>query len=604
MSTKAKTAAAKSTSERKPRRDGRFKNRLELLDFLLEVSTATSSTLDLDNLLSSIAQFIRAVVPADLFAILLYSEKQRGLRVRYSLGYSENALRDLVIPLDEGITGVAASARMTINVGDVRSDSRYLSVIDAVHSELAVPMTARGKLVGVIDIQSTKLNAFTSEDSALIQLIASRVAASLMNARLFRRVERQNRTLSALSKLSQEFSSTLNLDVILTKVATRIKSLINYDAFSILLHDESSQMLRNRTSLRFDQRVQLDNIPIGKGITGNCAKDRKPIRVEDTLNDPRYIETNPGIRSEICVPLLLQDRLVGVMDLESDRVGYFTEDHQQTLMMLAPMVSNAIENGRLYEEVARRKERIEADLSAARSLQAFLLPKEDPDIPGLEIGIGFRPAHEISGDVFDFFEQGSDHAVISFGDVSGKSAAAALYGAMVTGLLRTLAPRRRRPSELMLTINDALMERHVEGKYLTLLVALWQPKSGILTLSNAAAVPPMVLRDGRLIEPKLEGFPLGLFPGRIYEETEFQTHAGDLILFYSDGIQDQPNPEKKEYGHYRLREFLPSVAHLPARQIVDAIFADFDRYRGRERILDDQTLIAMRVKEIETDLAM
>ena len=574
----------------------KFENRAELLDFLLEVTAALAGTLDLDTLLETLAGFVKTVVRSDLLAILLYSEKARGLRVRYSTGFSPDSLRDLVIPLDEGLTGVAASGLMPVVVGDVRNDPRYLGVIDAVRSEMAIPMTARGKLVGVIDIQSTQPDAFTADDSALLQLVASRASLSIVNARLFRRVDRQNRTLRTLSKVSQEFTALLDLGDLLNKVAATVKRLINYDAFSILMYDESAQLLRHRTGLRFDEGVQPDNIPIGKGITGNAALLKQAIRVEDTLRDSRYIESNHGIRSEVAIPLLVPDRLVGVMDLESERVGFFKEDHVQTLSLLAPLIAGALENARLYEEVALRKQRMEADLAAARRLQEFLLPKEDPGIEGLEIGVRFRPAHEISGDVFDFFQQGDDYAIISFGDVSGKSAAAALYGAMVSGLLRTFAPRRRTPAALMTTLNDALLERRVGDKYLTLLVCLWQPKTGLLTLSNAAAIPPMIVRAGQLIEPHVEGFPLGLFAGRQYEELAFQTEPGDLILLYSDGIQDQHNAKRLLYGETRMRALLLSVRELGVQPLVDAIFADIDAFRGDERIVDDQTLIAIRVK--------
>ena len=575
--------------------DRRFKDRSELLDFLLEVSSAASSTLDLDALLKSLGEFIRRAVPCDVAAILLYSERVRGLRVRYSIGLHQDRVEDLVIPLDEGITGVAASARMPVNVGDVRADPRYIPVLDAMRSELAIPMMLRNRLVGVIDMQSVKLNAFSNEDSALLQLVASRVASSLMNARLFRRVERQNRTLRTLSHVSQEFSSILDLDQLLATVATTVRRLINFDAFSIMLYDKPSNLLRNRFTQRYDQRITADSVPFGKGITGAACESRRPVVVEDVRSDPRYIEITPGIRSEVAIPLLAPDRIVGVMDLESERVGYFTQDHVHTLQPLAPLIAGAIVNASLYEEISSHKERMETDLAAAQRLQQVLLPREDPGIKGLDIGVGFRPAHEITGDVFDFFEYADDYAIICCGDVSGKSAAAALYGAMVTGLLRTLAPRRRTPAALMQTLNDALVERQVAGKYLTLLVLLWQPRTGVFTMSNAAAVPPMVCRRGQIILPQMEGFPLGMFPNRSYEESTFQTEPGDVILLYSDGIQDQQNEQGHDYGATRLPHFFSRICNMPPRELVEVILQDFDSFRGSKSIHDDQTLVALRV---------
>lgn len=574
----------------------RFRDRAELLDFLLEVTTATSSAPDLDSLLKSVSEYVRRVVPSEVVAILIYSERAKGLRVRFAEGLSRDVTRGLVIPLDEGITGVAASARMPIVVGDVKSDPRYLPVLDAVQSELAVPMTVGSRLVGVIDLQSVHRDAYTSEDSAMVQLIASRVASFLLRANLFRKLERQNRTLRTLASVAQEFSSKLDLDELLSTVAQRVREFINYDAFSILLHDPVLDVLRHRFSIRYDKRVKLNVIPMGKGITGASAVQRQPIRVEDTGADPRYIETSPGVRSELAIPLIAPSGLVGVLNLESERIGFFTDEHQQLLTLVAPQITGAIVNARLYEDISDKSERMAADLSAARQLQSVLLPRADPEIAGLEIGIGFRPAHEITGDVFDFFEQGDDYAIISCGDVAGKSAAAALYGAMVTGLLRTLAPRRKTPAALMQALNDALMQRSVSGKYLTLLVLLWQPRERRFTVSNAASIPPMICRNGEIIAPHLEGFPLGMFPDRSYDETVISAEPGDAILLYSDGIQDQLNRAKQAYGEVRLAEFFRGLRELPAKKIVDAILEDFDTWASGMPIQDDQTLIVLKVR--------
>ena len=179
----------------------RFRERSELLDFLLEVSRVTSETLDLDELLDNVSEIVKSVIPYDLLAILLYSEKQRELRIRYSHGHREEVVRNWSIQLGEGITGAAALSREPILVEDVRSDPRYLNAVDAVRTELAVPMIARRKLVGVIDMQSTRPKATRSTDRALMRLIAARVAISIDNARLYWRVERQNRTLKALAHL-------------------------------------------------------------------------------------------------------------------------------------------------------------------------------------------------------------------------------------------------------------------------------------------------------------------------------------------------------------------------------------------------------------------
>jgi sigma-B regulation protein RsbU (phosphoserine phosphatase) len=455
-------------------------------------------------------------------------------------------------------------------------------------------MTARKRLIGVIDVQSVQTGTYTDYHRSLLRLIAGRAAVTIDNALLYRRAERQYRTIRALSRISHEFSSILDLDELLGKIASSVRALIDYSAFSILMVNPSRTLLRHRFSLRYDKRVSIDNVEMGKGITGAAAVGREIVRVHDTAVDPRYIATDSGIRSELAIPLMVHDVVIGVMNLESERVGFFTEDHARTMSLLAPSVAIAIENARLYEEIGERERMMQEDLRAAFDLQTVLLPQEAPEVAGLDIAIGLRPAREISGDLYDFFGHGDSQMQIAFGDSSGKGAAAALFGAMVSGLMRTLAPRRRRPAELMRALNDTLVHRKVEGRYLTLLMMLWDPGTLSFTMANAGGSPPMMCRGGVIQHPQVEGVPLGLLPDRDYEETVFQTQPGDLIVLFSDGVSDHLSEASEEYGASRLGKILQRDCNLEPREIVRNIFADLDAFNPVR--FDDQTLLVMRVR--------
>jgi sigma-B regulation protein RsbU (phosphoserine phosphatase) len=588
--TSQSTAVGKAPG-RKP--SARFRERSELLDFLLEVSAATAQTLDLDQLLANVAEIIRRVLPYDLFAILLYNERRQDLRIRYAVGHREEVVRGLVVQLGEGITGMAAAHREPILVGDVRNEPHYLMALDAVRTELAIPMLGRGRLVGVIDLQSTRVNAYSEYDRALARLVAARVSIAIDNARLYRRVDRQNRTLKTLANISREFSSILDLNELLTKIASTVRELIDYDAFSILSVDREAKVLRHLFSIRYDQRVNTDNVPLGKGLTGAAAEAREVVRVHDTAKDPRYIMSHADIRSEVAVPLILQDRVVGVMDLESDRVGHFTDDHVRTLSLLAPQVASSVENARLYNEVALRERRLEEDLEAARELQRVLLPDADPEIKGLEAAVRLRPAREISGDIYEVYEHRDLQTVIAFGDVSGKGAAAALYGGVMSGLLRTLAPRHRRPAALLRALNEELISRKVEARYATLTVLLWDPANCQFVMANAGAIPPMICRGSEILKVKVEGLPVGLLESREYEEVTVQAEEGDAILLYSDGITDHLNEEGKEFGRGRLTTLVRAGCRLKPGELIASIFAEMDRFNTTA--FDDQTIFAIKV---------
>jgi phosphoserine phosphatase RsbU/P len=572
----------------------RFRERAELLDFLLEVSSVTSETLDLDRLLGNVAEIVKDVIPYELFAILLYNERTRTLRMRYSIGHRDEVAKSLSIRLGEGVTGLAAATRQPVLVKDVRLEPRYLNALDAVRAELAAPMLMRGKLVGIIDLQATRVNAFSEQDRALLALIASRVGQAIDNARLYRRVERQNRTLRVLAHLSHEFSSILDIDELLTKIALTIRALINFDAFSIFLVEEDRKLLSCRFSQRYDKTSTTENVEWGKGITGAAAESRQVIRVPNVTEDPRYISSESGILSEVAVPLIVRDRVVGVMDLESVRLGFFTEDHVRALSLLAPQIATSVENARLYAELAQREQRMEEDLKAAYKLQSVLLPRTFSNVIGLDVAIRSRPAREISGDLYDFFEHSEHYSLIAFGDVSGKGAAAALFGALISGLLRILAPRKRAPAALMKLLNEALLERKVDAQYATLCLALWDAPNRTFTICNAGSLPPLLCREGQIIETRAEGVPIGLLEDRDYEQVPIVAEANDLLLFYSDGVEDQLS-EHEEYGRDRLEKLIAQDYARSPDEIVNAVFDDIDEFRGATPLTDDQTVIALRV---------
>jgi sigma-B regulation protein RsbU (phosphoserine phosphatase) len=245
--------------------------------------------------------------------------------------------------------------------------------------------------------------------------------------------------------------------------------------------------------------------------------------------------------------------------------------------------------------LAQREQRMQQDLNAAYKLQSVLLPRTVSDIIGLEVGLKRRPAREISGDLYDFFEHSDEYTLIAFGDVSGKGAAAALFGALISGLLRTLGPRRRSPSQVMRSLNEALLERKVDAQYATLSLLLWDARHRTFTVASAGTLPPLLFHNGAIVEPRVEGVPIGLLEEQEYEEIKMVAEQNDLLLLYSDGIEDQLQDSGEEYGHERLKQLLQSTGDQEPQQVVNAIFKDLDAFRGPTPLTDDQTVIALKV---------
>ena len=480
----------------------------ELLSLLLEVSEQINSTLDLEELMAHVAGLVKRVIDYEVFAILLLNEKTEELKVRFSLGHPEETTKRLRIKVGDGIVGCAAATRRTVRVGDVRKDPAYIQSLPAVRSELAVPLITKNRLIGIVDLEAQWPDFFTEQHQNLLVLLASRIALAIENARLYRRSVRQAKMLQLLNDISRELSSELVLKNLLRKIGTRIKPLINYQRFSILLAEESSKSFNAVISVKQDERVpDRCTVGFGQGIVGAAGDLRKTVVVPDVSKDPRYINTNPETRSETTVPLVYREHVIGIIDLESPHLNYFTDDHARLLSTLAPQIAVAIENARLYDEVVRSEARLERDLSRARDIQLHIMPALCPTIPGLEICSRFLPARELGGDLYDFLKYGKDRHLLTIGDVSGKGAPAALYGAMTLGILRSLAPLRLPPRDMLRQLNVMLMERKIEGHFVSLTCALWEPRNRALHLVNSGMPLPVLVRKGQSRVIRAGGFP-------------------------------------------------------------------------------------------------
>ena len=607
--------------------------RLESLqvDFLLRLADALNTTLDLNTLLHRVADLVRAVIDYRIFAILLVNDRTGDLRMRFQTGHSPEVER-LRIKLGRGIVGQSAITRSSILVQDVTTVDNYIDANPNVKSELAVPLIVKTRAIGVIDLQSEQPGFFTEEHKRLLELTASRVAIAMENARLYTRVSRQAQTLAVLNEISREITSIQDLDDLLERIGQLLKRVIEFQMFTILLWNDRTERFEHRFSSRFGERIRREhNVKLGQGVIGSAAQMRTPLLVPDVRKDPRYIVANPEVRSELSVPLIYKGKVIGVLDLEHTRVNYYNEDHQTTLSTLAAQVAISIANARLYQRIHEEEQRLERDLAMAREVQLRLLPSAPPQPRKAEIATAFLPARVIGGDVYDFIDYSGRGAqkssprkriAIMLGDVSGKAAPAALYAALVSGIVRSLAARQLPPAELLAELNNQLQERRLDSQYVTMLIALWNDESRTVQLANAGSVQPIHVtvlggQEGEsrkkssesrvdclapgselcLTTIPAEGFPLGLFPDAQYDEHLIQTKPGDLLIFFSDGIVDAENAEGEMFGTDRLKAVLrerPDVCQS-ARATVDAILTAVDAFQSGTSHFDDETLVALRV---------
>src|SRR6266487_2456277 len=572
-----------------------LQSRIEPL--LLEVADVVNTTLDLDTTLRRVAELVRKVIDYEIFGILLLNDKTQELYFRFSIGHSHEVADRLRIKLGEGVTGVAAQKAEAILVGDVANDPRYISAVPNVRSELAIPLIVKNRVIGVLDIESPVPDHFTEEHKRLLTLIASRMAVGIENARLYTRITRQARTLLLLNEIARELTSILNLDELLKRIGELLSRLIDFQMFSILLVDSAGEKLQHRFSLRFQENIQLKNdIPLGKGIVGYAAEQRQAVLVRDVKKDPRYIETNPETRSELAVPLIYKDKVIGVLDLEHTKRGFFTDDHQRTITTLAAQIAIAIENARLYEEIARQERRLERDLAMARELQFRLLPPSRPKLANLEIAAKFSPARAIGGDLYDFITYSQSRMAFVIGDISGKGAPAAIYAALVSGILRSPAAMEPGPAEMLVAVNYSLAVLRIDGQFCSLIYSVWDDENRTLQVANSGLPRPIYCHKGKTQLIEATGLPLGLFDDAEYDEFTFQAELDYTFVFLTDGCPDATNKAGDLFGRTRLEKIIADCWANSAESMVKTIFKAAAEHAAGVETFDDQTVVAIKVK--------
>lgn len=566
------------------------------LTYLAHLADALNTTLDLQTLLNRTAELVRAVINYRIFAILLLNDRTHELRMRFQIGHTPEVER-MRIPIGKGVVGQVALTRQPMLLNDVRQAPAYIEGNPDVRSELAVPLIAKNRLIGVMDLESEEPNYFRPEHMHLLTLTASRIAQAIENARLYARVSRQAQMLTVLNEIAAELTSILDLDPLLERIGQLLRRLIDYQMFSIMLLDDKGEALITRYAWRFGySHAPRRRIPTTSGLVGASVREWRVINAPDVRKDPRYLEMNPETRSEMIVPLFYKGRVIGVLDLEHTRPNFFNEEHERMLTTLAAQIAIAIENARLYQAVRRQERQLERDITMAREVQLRLLPTHPPAHAHADLAVRFLPARSIGGDLYDFLEYGPARTAIVLGDVSGKAAPAALFAALVSGIMRSEASQDLPPAEMLETLNDALQERRLESQYVTMLFAQWNDETRELRVANSGAVQPVLCRDGQSTVIRAEGFPLGMFPDVKYDELSVSTQPGDVLVFVSDGILDAENTEGQMYGEDRLAGMLCAERNHSAAQIADAILSDVTRFQNGKERFDDETIIVLRVQ--------
>ncbi|HEY3026240.1 MAG TPA: GAF domain-containing SpoIIE family protein phosphatase [Pyrinomonadaceae bacterium] len=411
--------------------------------------------------------------------------------------------------------------------------------------------------------------------------------------------------LRMLLDITKRISRSLDLPEVLNLVMDTLDSLIPYDAAGIYilrsakkvseLDPDDACVFRTEAVRGYDldELTELQ-LKMGEGIIGHVALNAEPVISPDVRNDPRYINARERTRSEMVAPIISNDEVIGVFDLESDQLNAYSEDDLQVLMMLASQVAIIIEKVMLHEQLIEKK-RLEGQLEVARQVQLELLPASDPVLEGFDISAYNFPTEEVSGDYYDWVRIHDDEIGVVVADVSGKGVPAALLMAFLRASLRAATHIGYSPHISMSKVNYLLWESIERNQFVTAFYGLLDASNRTLAYTNAGHNPPLLMdAEGNARFIDRGGVPLGMFRDTRYYEYYLTIEPGQLLLLYTDGVTEANNPDGQEYGTDRLVRALKDSRHLPARALIDFIQHDVLEWTSGLGATDDITFFVIK----------
>jgi len=413
--------------------------------------------------------------------------------------------------------------------------------------------------------------------------------------------------LRMLLDITKTISRSLDLDEVLNLVMDTLDSLIPYDAAGIYLVKCSAPLVEwdgglDETCVFHTQAVRgydIDDLQelhlkMGEGLIGHVAVTGKPYVSHDVGQDHRYINARPRTQSEMVAPIISNEEVIGVFDLESDELDAYTNDDLEVLMLLASQVAIIIEKVMLHEQLIE-KQRLQTQLEVARQVQLQLLPGRDPQIEGYDISAYNFPTEEVSGDYYDWVRVYDDQIGIVIADVSGKGVPAALLMAFLRASLRAATHIGYAPHISMSKVNYLLWESIERNQFVTAFHGILDATNRTLSYSNAGHSPALLMKaDGTSRFEERGGVPLGMFRDSRYYEYFETIEPGEVLVLYTDGVTEAMNAAGEEYGRERLIAAVRECRDQPARDMIDFMHRDLIAWTEGHGITDDVTFFIVK----------
>jgi phosphoserine phosphatase RsbU/P len=407
-----------------------------------------------------------------------------------------------------------------------------------------------------------------------------------------------------LLEMAQRISRTFDLPEILNYLLEAVRQAVPYDAAGVFVlnrslalpGDPGDRVIAAMAAVGFEPNPNREDpmLRSGRGIIGRVITTGLPVVAPDIRLDPNYVEGRGTTLSEMAVPIASNGKVIGALNLESDRLGAYSEADVDELQYFATIAAISIEKAVLHFQLVE-KQHLEHHLELARDVQATMLPACAPRVPGYDLAGMNLPTMEIGGDYFDYLPIGHGRLALVVADVAGKGMSAAIIMATFRAALRAELRREEGVVAVMEAVDGLLRDSIDSSRYVTAVYGVLDPATGELTYMNCGQTPPILLRaDGSCVwldkgRPAL-GMPVDV-PG---ESGLVVLEPGDMLVIYTDGVVELSDPSGEEYGLPRLEVLLRNRASLSAAAIVNEVQRATTDFRALPTYEDDFTLMVVK----------
>ncbi len=405
--------------------------------------------------------------------------------------------------------------------------------------------------------------------------------------------------LTTLYQISMTMNSSLQFDEALANVIDAMMLATKAERGVLMGFDEETGSLRLLGARGIAGEQLAKEEAYSTTIVNQVVSTRQPLLTNNAMFDDRITPGQSiimrGLRAILCAPMMAQDRLVGVVYVDTSmRSGAFTEADRDLLSAIANQAGITLENSRLYT-VAVEKGRLEHELNLAREIQQGLLPRRKPQLPGYEVEAVWQSAREMAGDFYDYFTLNEESFGVVIADVSDKGAPSALFMAVARSMIRSYAYAGLPPRETLSQTNDLILDDAESGMFVTVYHSVFY-KDGSSININAGHNPPVIYRAASRSASLMPqgGRAIGWFPANPLSEVQLQLEPGDVIVYYTDGLTDAENPNGENYGEARLCRVVEEAGTGTASDILKHILQSIDTFAQGIIPFDDLTLMVVR----------